>query len=78
MFDDTLVVFCTEFGHTPGVEIRGNHKEHTGLDHHPHSFTIWFAGAGVKRGFVHGHTDELGFHAVEDAHYVTDIHATVL
>ena len=39
---------------------------------------VWFAGAGVKRGFVHGRTDELGFHAVEDAHYVTDIHATVL
>ncbi|MCH2203404.1 MAG: DUF1501 domain-containing protein [Fuerstiella sp.] len=78
MFEDTLVVFCTEFGRTPGVEIRGNHKEYTGRDHHPHGFTVWFAGAGVKRGFVHGRTDELGFHAVEDAHYVTDIHATVL
>ena len=36
------------------------------------------AGAGVKKGFVHGRTDELGFHAVEDPHYVTDLHATVL
>ncbi|MDP6445026.1 MAG: DUF1501 domain-containing protein, partial [Pirellulaceae bacterium] len=78
MFDDTLVVFCTEFGRTPGVEVRDAYKEYTGRDHHPHGFTVWFAGAGVKRGFVHGRTDELGFHAVEDAHYVTDIHATVL
>jgi hypothetical protein len=38
----------------------------------------WMAGAGIKRGYIHGATDELGFHAVEDEHYVTDIHATVL
>ena len=50
----------------------------TGRDHHPHGFTVWFAGAGIKKGVVHGATDELGFHAVEDRHYVTDIHATVL
>ena len=36
------------------------------------------AGGGIKGGIVHGATDELGFHAVEDRHYVTDIHATVL
>jgi hypothetical protein len=36
------------------------------------------AGGGVKKGIVHGKTDELGFHAVEDRHYVTDLHATVL
>jgi hypothetical protein len=36
------------------------------------------AGAGTKRGIIHGATDELGFHAVQDRHYVTDIHATVL
>ena len=50
----------------------------TGRDHHPHGFTVWFYGAGIKRGVVHGATDELGFHAVESPHYVTDIHATVL
>ncbi len=76
MFDETLVVFCTEFGRTPGLEVSGG--EMTGRDHHPHGFSIWFAGAGIKRGCIHGKTDELGFHAVEDAHYVTDIHATVL
>ena len=36
------------------------------------------AGGGVKGGHVHGATDELGIHAVQDRHYVTDAHATVL
>lgn len=73
MFDDTLVVFCTEFGRTPACEGRI-----AGRDHHPHGFSVWLAGAGIRRGVVHGATDELGFHAVENEHYVTDIHATVL
>ncbi|HUG93525.1 MAG TPA: DUF1501 domain-containing protein [Planctomycetaceae bacterium] len=76
LFEDVLVVFCTEFGRTPGLEQRSGGTD--GRDHHPHGFTIWLAGAGVKRGFVHGATDELGFHALEPAHYVTDLHATVL
>ena len=76
MYDDTLVVCCTEFGRTPGLE--GGTDQSTGRDHHPHGFTVWFGGAGVKRGYTYGRTDELGFHAVENPHYVTDIHATVL
>jgi hypothetical protein len=75
---ETVVVCCTEFGRTPGLEVRDTYKMPTGRDHHPHGFTIWFAGAGIKKGVVHGATDELGFHAVEHPHYVTDIHATVL
>ncbi len=71
LLDDTLVVFGTEFGRSPGVE-------GTGRDHHPQGFCAWLAGGGVKRGTVHGVTDELGFHAVENRHYVTDIHATTL
>ena len=39
---------------------------------------VWMAGGGIKGGIVHGATDEIGFHAVEDRHYVTDIHATIL
>jgi hypothetical protein len=39
---------------------------------------VWLAGGGIKGGVVHGATDELGFHAVEDRHYVTDVHATIL
>jgi hypothetical protein len=73
---DVLVVFCTEFGRTPGLEQRGGGKD--GRDHHPHGFTVWLAGAGVKGGTVCGATDELGFHALEPGHYVTDLHATVL
>lgn len=76
MLDDTVVVFCTEFGRTPGLELRNGGKD--GRDHHPHGFTIWLAGAGLKQGFVHGATDELGYHALGDGHYVTDLHATVL
>jgi uncharacterized protein (DUF1501 family) len=71
MLQDTLVVWGTEFGRTPGAQ-------ETGRDHHPQGFCCWLAGGGVKGGVVHGATDELGFHAVENRHYVTDIHATVL
>jgi hypothetical protein len=78
MLEDTLVVCATEFGRTPALEVTSLNKAGTGRDHHPHGFTIWMAGGGVKRGHVHGATDELGFHAVEHPHYVTDIHATVL
>jgi hypothetical protein len=78
LWDETLVVFCTEFGRTPAVEVREGITSKTGRDHHPHGFTVWLAGAGIQGGTVHGRTDELGFHAVESPHYVTDIHATVL
>ena len=72
MLDETLVVWGTEFGRTPGAQ------NSNGRDHHPYGFSIWLAGGGIKGGIVHGKTDELGFHAVEDRHYVTDLHATVL
>ncbi len=76
--DDVMVVCCTEFGRTPGLEMRETIAKPTGRDHHPHAFTVWLAGAGIKGGVVHGATDELGFHVVEEPHYVTDVHATVL
>jgi len=76
--DDVLVVFCTEFGRTPAVQTEFSDGNKDGRDHHPHGFTVWFAGAGIKGGMAHGATDELGFHAIEHPHYVTDIHATVL
>lgn len=78
LLDETLVVCATEFGRTPALEVTSLNKAGTGRDHHPHGFTIWMAGGGLKQGHVHGATDELGFHAVDQAHYVTDIHATVL
>jgi hypothetical protein len=76
LLDETIVVFCTEFGRTPGMEQRNGGKD--GRDHHPNGFTIWLAGAGLKKGYVHGATDELGYHALGEGHYVTDLHATVL
>lgn len=76
LWNDVTVVFCTEFGRTPGLEQRSGGRD--GRDHHPHGFTVWFAGAGIKPGMVCGATDELGFHALEPGHYVTDIHATIL
>ncbi len=78
MLDETLVVCATEFGRTPALEVTSLNKAGTGRDHHPHGFTIWMAGGGLKRGIIHGATDEFGFHAIEHPHYVTDIHATVL
>lgn len=76
--EETVVVCCTEFGRTPGLEVRDAYAKPNGRDHHPHAFTIWFAGAGIKKGIVHGATDELGFHVIENPHYVTDVHATLL
>jgi len=72
MLDETLIVWATEFGRTPGAE------KSDGRDHHPYGFSVWLAGGGIKGGVVHGATDEIGFHAVENRHYVTDIHATIL
>ncbi len=72
LLDETLVVFATEFGRTPGSQ--GS----DGRDHHIFGFSVWMAGGGLKRGVVHGTTDEIGFHAIDDRHYVTDIHATIL
>ena len=71
LLDNTILLWTTEFGRTPG----GQGAD--GRDHHNYGFSIWMAGGGIKRGVVHGATDELGFHAVENRHYVTDIHATV-
>ena len=76
LLEDVVVVFGTEFGRTPGLELRGGGT--TGRDHHPNGFTVWLAGAGLKKGYVHGETDELGYHALGEGHYVTDLHATVL
>jgi hypothetical protein len=72
LLEETLVVFATEFGRTPGSQGAD------GRDHHIFGFSVWMAGGGIKGGVVHGATDELGFHAVEHRHYVTDIHATIL
>jgi len=72
LLDETIVIFATEFGRTPGSQ-GGD-----GRDHHIYGFSVWMAGGGVRGGIVHGATDEIGFHAVDSPHYVTDVHATIL
>jgi len=72
LLDETLVVWGTEFGRTPGAQGAD------GRDHHPNAFCAWMAGGGIQGGVTHGQTDELGFYSVEHPHYITDIHATVL
>lgn len=72
LLEETIVVFATEFGRTPGSQGAN------GRDHHPYGFSVWMAGGGLKGGIAHGATDEIGFHAEENPHYVTDIHATIL
>ena len=78
LLDETLVVWGGEFGRTPLGENRVNFKTVTGRDHHPHSFSMWLAGGGVKGGQVIGETDEIGWGVAKDPVHVHDMHATIL
>ena len=73
LLQDTLVVWCTEFGRMPMFQ-----KGAQGRDHNPDGFTCWLTGAGVKPGVSHGVTDELGRKAVSDIHPLYDFNATIL
>jgi len=73
MLEETLVVWCTEFGRMPMFQ-----KGAKGRDHNPQGFTAWLGGAGVKPGVSYGATDELGFKAVEDVSSIHDLNATIL
>ena len=77
MLQDTLVVWGGEFGRTPMMEARGGTKL-LGRDHHPNCFAMWFAGGGVKAGYVHGSTDELGYDVAEGKVTVRDLQTTML
>jgi hypothetical protein len=72
MLSSTLVVWATEFGRSPWSQ---NTK---GRDHNPRGFTVWLSGGGVKGGMVHGSTDDVGYHAVEHRHYISDLQSTIL
>ena len=65
LLDDTLVIWGGEFGRTPMNEAR-NGSKFLGRDHHPHAFTMWMAGGGMRPGITLGRTDELGYNVVED------------
>jgi len=73
LLQETLVVWCTEFGRMPMFQ-----KGAQGRDHNPDGFTCWLTGAGVKAGVSHGITDELGLKAVEQVHPLYDFNATIL
>jgi len=73
LLDDTLVLWCSEFGRMP------MHQEGTvGRDHNPDAFTTWMMGAGVRGGMSYGATDEVGRRSVENVVSVYDFYATVL
>jgi hypothetical protein len=72
LLDETVFVLATEFGRTPGSQ-NGD-----GRDHHPYGFSVCMAGGGIRGGIAHGSTDEIGFHAADHPHYVTDVHATIM
>ena len=77
LLEDTLVIWGGEFGrgcYSQGKLLPNNY----GRDHHPRCFTIWMAGAGVKKGFTFGETDEFGYNIARDPVHVHDFQATVM
>jgi hypothetical protein len=77
LLEETLVIWGGEFGRTAMNEARGGSK-FLGRDHHPHCFTIWLAGAGIKGGVTLGATDELGYFVTEGKTTIHDLQATIL
>jgi hypothetical protein len=73
LLKNTLVVWCSEFGRMPFLQGNG-----TGRDHNPDAFTCFFAGAGVKKGFSYGESDEFGFKSVSGKTSIYDFNATIL
>jgi len=72
LLDSTIVLWTGEFGRLP-ISQGGD-----GRDHNRHGFSLWLAGGGFKRGYVHGETDEFGYRSVRDVVRVSDLHATLL
>jgi hypothetical protein len=77
LLDDTLVVCAGEFGRT--VYSQGTlTKDDYGRDHHPRAFSAWLAGGGIKRGHLHGESDDFSYNVVRDPVGVHDLNATIL
>ena len=74
MLKDTLVVWTTEFGRTPFVNL----PTHKGREHHASAYSSWLAGGGVKGGITYGKTDDYGIEIAENEVHVHDFHATIL
>ncbi len=76
LLDNTLIVWCGEFGRSPDNGFRGGTAY--GRDHNPHAMTMWLAGGGCNAGHTIGATDETGMEAVEEVRHVRDFHVTLL
>jgi uncharacterized protein (DUF1501 family) len=74
LLESTLVIWGGEFGRTP----MGEARETIGRDHHIDAYTMWMAGGGIKPGFIHGETDEIGYNVTENPVHVHDLQATIL
>lgn len=72
LLDETIVLWTGEFGRLPISQGKD------GRDHNRHAFSLWVAGGGFKKGYVHGATDEFGYKSVQDIVSVHDFHATLL
>ncbi len=81
LLDSTLIVWGGEFGRTPMMQNNVNTKLKEGFvgrDHHPHAYTMWMAGGGIKPGLAYGSTDEIGYHIAENRVGIRDLQATLL
>ncbi|HET6424797.1 MAG TPA: DUF1501 domain-containing protein [Planctomycetaceae bacterium] len=81
MLDDTLIIWGGEFGRTPMMQnnVRSELKKgYIGRDHHPHAYTMWLAGGGIKGGLSYGQTDDFGYYPVEKPVSIRDLQTTIL
>ncbi len=79
LLEETLVVAVGEFGRSPqkGVSTSGNGNSADGRDHWPYCYTAVMAGAGIKRGYVHGKSDKTASAPLEDPVHPTELLATI-
>ena len=77
LLEDTLVIWGGEFGRTNYSQGKLT-KDNYGRDHHPRCFSLWMAGAGVKKGYTHGATDEFGYNIVDNPVHIHDYQATLM
>ncbi len=78
LLEDTLIICGGEFGRTPFREGRTAKGDILGRDHYPDCYSMWMAGGGMKGGYTHGESDELGFSVARDKVHVHDLQATIL
>ena len=79
LLNDTLILAIGEFGRSPqkGVSTSGNQNSADGRDHWPYCYTSVMAGAGIKRGYIHGKSDKTGSSPAEDPVHPTELLATL-